>query len=916
MKDSPGHDEPAPGRPRWIVTAFCALCLLAIWYGFFLSNARYYDLVPTYFAAELWLDGQAQAVYQPEIWPALDQGDPAWRSTITKHGYPGFKNSYVYHPFYLALWLPIAGLLPLHLFNALFVLLNAAALAFIVADVLERIGRRIDGLQIPATLLLGCTYPVTYSVQLGQNVLICLAAVLIAFRALEKDRRSAAYPLLLLTAAAKPWFILLLGVLPFMGRWRDALWLGVLYGAGFVALPLLTLPRPMVGDWTVVLDRLPDVSILAYNNVSLRAFIHRALDPNWTDHLLSWQPLAVPARGHTVELIAIGVLALVCLAALLRRRTQGLLWLACPPLILIPLGVVWDHYIVMAIPALLVGLFGVHDSRLRALFMIAAASFALPAPRIVSWLASREFHALIPLVLALPFASVITATLALLWSRSPAGDEPVGRDRGQPRSHAALTGVALVIALATAACRPGGLTDSASEDAKESGPRRPDILLVVLDTVGSAHTSAYGYPRDTTPVLDSLLADATRYTRAYSTSCWTVPSHASMFTGLYPVAHHATQENWTLAPGHDTLAEILSGNGYETVAVVANPMLSEQRGFSQGFSSYVEAWRPRYRQSLSGRQQTRDEVAVQLVRDALRSRSSDRPLFLFVNFIGAHSPYDSCGEFCERYASPDGGKNVGSNLYANYIDKPFSQAEVTHLRDLYDAEVRQVDHLLGNMIETFRERDLWDDSLVIITSDHGENFGYQGHVGHVFTLNDATTRVPLIVRAPGGRRNPSDRAEPVQLTDVFSTVLAAADLDAEAHDAQGFNLLSPLPDDREVLLEYYRPLQAIGLILAAGNDQQRALIKPHNRALRGIVADRWKFIEADDGTRALYDLNGDPEELANLAGTPQQAAREQRLREQLAALRETYAATDVEPAAGTQVDEPTRRALEAIGYLE
>lgn len=916
MNDSTGHDDLTPGRPRWTVTVFCAVCLLVIWYGFFLSNARYYDLVPTYFAAELWLDGQAQAVYQPEIWPALDQGDPAWRSTITKHGYPGFKNSYVYHPFYLALWLPIAGLLPLHLFNALFVLLNAAALAFIVADVLERIGRRSAGLQVPATLLLGCTYPVTYSVQLGQNVLICLAAVLIAFRALEADRKSAAYPLLLLTAAAKPWFILLLGVLPFMGRWRDALFLGALYGAAFIALPLVSLPGPMISDWTAVLDRLPDVSILAYNNVSIRAFIHRALDPNWADHLLSWQPLAVPASGRTVEPIVIGIFALVCLAAILRRRSQDLLWLTCPALILIPLGVVWDHYIVMAIPALLIGLFGVRDSRVRALFIIASAIFALPAPRIVSWLVSGDLHALVPWVLELPFASVVSATLALMWMQSRPGDGFGEHGRESTRSPSVLTSVAVLIALTTGACRPDGLTDTAPDRATDSARRRPDILLVVLDTVGSAHTSAYGYPRDTTPVLDSLLADATRYTRAYSTSCWTVPSHASMFTGLYPVAHHATQENWTLAPGHDTLAEILSGNGYETVAVVANPMLSEQRGFSQGFSSYVEAWRPRYRQSLSGRQQTRDEIAVQLVRDALRSRSSDRPLFLFVNLIGAHSPYDSCGEFCERYASPDGGNNVGSNLYANYIDKPFSQAEVTHLRDLYDAEVRQVDHLLGNMIETFRERDLWDDSLVIITSDHGENFGYQGHVGHVFTLNDATTRVPLIVRAPGGRRNPSDRAEPVQLTDVFSTVLAAADLDPGAYDAQGFDLLSALPEDRAVLLEYYRPLQAIGLILAAGNDQQRALIKPHNRALRGIVADRWKFIEADDGTRALYDLNGDPEELANLAGTPQQAAREQRLREQLAALRETYAATDVEPAAGTQVDEPTRRALEAIGYLE
>lgn len=436
-----------------------------------------------------------------------------------------------------------------------------------------------------------------------------------------------------------------------------------------------------------------------------------------------------------------------------------------------------------------------------------------------------------------------------------------------------------------------------------------DVLVVVLDTLRQDRTSSYGYARDTTPVFDALAAEGTRYTEARSTSGWTTPAHASMFTGLQPAAHGANQEMWDLTADHTTLAEILDAKGYRTVAGVGNPMLAPARGFAQGFQEYYEGWRAQRPAvgALGG--ETTDAGTVTWLKDALAKRDG-RPQFVFVNLIGIHSPYDSCGESCGRYgATVEGGivENGWQDFYLGRLHH--DAAALTRLSDLYDAEVREADRRLGEVVAAFDAAAGDRPRLVIVTSDHGENIGEHGHLDHVFTLYETTVRVPLAVKGAGFPVGVD--ASPVQLHDVFPTVLRAAGVSLAEHPSQALPF-DEVPDGRTVVLEYDKPVQASRILLKrAANDEERARLEVYQRHLRGIVDGSEKLVEAEDGLREIYDLSVDPGEVTNLAPKRPEGALDARLDETFEAL-----GRKVTEGETTQVDPETRKALEALGYLE
>jgi len=440
-------------------------------------------------------------------------------------------------------------------------------------------------------------------------------------------------------------------------------------------------------------------------------------------------------------------------------------------------------------------------------------------------------------------------------------------------------------------------------------PGQPDVLVVVLDTLRQDRVSSYGYGRDTTPVLDALAAQGTRYANARSTSSWTTPAHASLFTGLHPAAHGANQEMWDLTADQVTLAEILSERGYRTIAGVGNPMLAPARGFSQGFQEYHEGWRAQRPSVGAVGGETTDTGTVRWLATHLAKRD-DRPQFVFVNLIGIHSPYDSCGESCGRYGAAIDGGIVENGWQDYYLGRlTHDQAALTRLSDLYDAEVREADRHLGEVIAAFEAAAGDRPKVVIVTSDHGENIGDHGHLDHVFTLYESVVRVPLVVRGPGVPVgvDPS----PVQLHDVFPTVLGAVGVPLAEHPSQG-HPLDEVSDGRTVVLEYDKPVQASRILLKrAANDDEKARLEAYQRHLRGIVDGNDKLVEAEDGLREIYDLSGDPTELTNLAPTRPEGDLD-------AKLEGAFKAVDRDVRAGetTDVDAETRSALEALGYLE
>jgi arylsulfatase A-like enzyme len=447
---------------------------------------------------------------------------------------------------------------------------------------------------------------------------------------------------------------------------------------------------------------------------------------------------------------------------------------------------------------------------------------------------------------------------------------------------------------------------------------QPNVVLIVMDTARRDRLSCYGYDRETSPRLSELAESAATYTNAYSTSSWTAPGHASLFTGLFPAAHGATQEDWDLDEHLTTMAEALSARGYRTVGIVENPMLSSDLGYAQGFGVYHGVWLPR------GRPGTGSAALGRFVEE-VEATPPGHPLFVFVNLIEPHSPYNSSRQFYDRFVS-DPGIRLEANQWRDYYvgRRSFSDAEITHLNELYDAELLYTDYIVGEMAAALRERDLLDGTVFVVTSDHGENIGDHGHMDHVFSLYETTTRIPLVIRYPTLFAPGSTVESPVQLTDLFPTILTLAGVDPDEYPSHGRSLLDDLTPDRAVLCEYYYPRQAIRGYRRL-DDRKSPGLDPYRRRIRSLTAGGVKLIWGSDGRNELYDLGADPDERVDLIDSPAHskvaAALQARLAElvdeHLSARRETLAdpaSRPETPDAG--LDEATREALRSLGYLE
>ena len=469
---------------------------------------------------------------------------------------------------------------------------------------------------------------------------------------------------------------------------------------------------------------------------------------------------------------------------------------------------------------------------------------------------------------------------------------------------------ALVVVLLGLDMVPGGPPASTTASGTPSDARW-NIVVIVMDTARQDRLSCYGYEHATSPRLVELAKSSTLYTNAYSTSSWTAPGHASLFTGLHSATHGVTQESWSMGDELITFAEVLSDRGYRTAGVVENPMLVSDRGYDQGFSTYHESWR---KKSRSG------EQAVDDFRTALGTGQEGQPFLIFVNLIAPHSPYDSSGRFRDTFVTrPEIG--IVSNMWRQYYTgrRSFSEDEIRHLSELYDAEILFTDHLIGEMIDELKELGLWDETVLIVTSDHGENIGEHSHVDHVFTLFETTTKIPMIVHGPGLFSAGGTDDSPVQLTDIFPTVLDLAGVDTSDFPSHGYSLLGDGPPrDRDIFSEYYYPAQVLSCF---GREEFREspMLRPYMRRIRSLTRGDLKFIWGSDGKHELYDLARDPDELTNLVDSQPHAAARREMEEELTAwyrdLRPNEGAAEHEDDTD-QLDEETKEALRSLGYLE
>lgn len=410
----------------------------------------------------------------------------------------------------------------------------------------------------------------------------------------------------------------------------------------------------------------------------------------------------------------------------------------------------------------------------------------------------------------------------------------------------------------------------------------PNVLLLVLDTVRALSLSAYGYERPTSPTLAALAARGVRFDRAVAPAPWTLPSHASMFTGRYP---HELSAGWStpLDGTYPTLAERLTSLGYATAGFAANlHYCSYEFGVPRGFGYYRdydvsvnEMWRTSALSSAFGlwlvqrlggysapgrlfADRMNDRLLAWFDNDRLRD--STRPFFAFVNYYDAHGPYDPPAPFDTMFSGREPPtRDSGS--------RDFTKQEVDGLRDAYDASIAYLDSEIAKLLAALERRGLLRNTIVIVTSDHGEEFNEHAQMNHGNTLYFPSLHVPLIV---AGQGIPTARvvSQPVTLRDLSATVLALVGAPAErALPGQSLASLWRVPAD-SLGGQFSDSLSPIyGEVDYARN--LPASIPVSQGSMKSVVVSGHHFILGGDGAEEMYNVLSDPWERRNVLAAPE-----------------------------------------------
>jgi arylsulfatase len=439
-----------------------------------------------------------------------------------------------------------------------------------------------------------------------------------------------------------------------------------------------------------------------------------------------------------------------------------------------------------------------------------------------------------------------------------------------------------------------------------------------VDTLRADHLGSYGYPRPTSPHLDALAAEGVVFERATSPSSWTRPAVASLFTSRLPSEHGAVTTQHRLADGVPTLAEALHAAGYQGIGVSANfPHVSLATGLARGFDSFAalqaEAepgdpdWLWPGGEGAAGERHLRaasaDEVNAELLRRL--PQRIEAPLFVYAHYMEPHSGYAPPAALRARFVRDPELDRAAPPASSEYVlelasgRRTASPAEIQRLVDLYDAEIAAADEALGRLLHALAARGIARDAVVVVLSDHGEEFSEHGGFFHGLALHRESLHVPLVIRDPrvrGGER----RSEVVDLLDVPTTLLARAGVAPPAgmrgRDLLGAGALAPRSD---LLAELHRDLRV----------ERRAGPQRHTWAL---LRWPWKTLMLRSGGAQLFDLERDPAERSPLAATALEAPV------QLVA--EGQALHRALPAPGAADEAPldpeSRAALRALGYGE
>ena len=453
---------------------------------------------------------------------------------------------------------------------------------------------------------------------------------------------------------------------------------------------------------------------------------------------------------------------------------------------------------------------------------------------------------------------------------------------------------------------------TAGEACSTGPPRRPHVVLVVVDALRARNLGCYGYARPTSPVIDRLAREGALFESAFSVGGNTTTAMPAIFTGHY--AHVRYGDPWAPAPfGMDrfrrtpgpvglpdsmtSLAEYLSAAGYRTAGFITNPFLKSTFRMNQGFDHYEEIF------NEAGVPYGSAEQVAERALGYLRGLDWKQPTFLYLHLMDTHGPY--------RKPDPDflgPGEEAQASFYARFerweklrgVEAADHESDLRYMTAAYDTSIRHADRAIGQILQLYEDHGLTDRTLVFLTSDHGDEFLEHGGTTHKGTLFEELIHVPLVARVPGAGRG-SRVGALVRNFDVMPTILDYVGLGENTDRMAALSLRAlveggPPADERTVYASF-----------------------PHVRMIR---TDRFKLLRYADGREALFDLARDPGETRNLN---EARYRDEDARRHLVSLRvlldETVRGLEAQgagegPASEGAIDAQTLEQLRALGYVE
>jgi arylsulfatase A-like enzyme len=439
-----------------------------------------------------------------------------------------------------------------------------------------------------------------------------------------------------------------------------------------------------------------------------------------------------------------------------------------------------------------------------------------------------------------------------------------------------------------------------------------NVILISVDTLRADHLSCYGYDRETSPNIDSLAGDSVLFSNVYASSPWTLPSHVSMLTSLHGVNHQVYQDDERMDPAILTLADLMRKNHFFCTAFTGGGFVSSVYGFSKGFDMYQEGGGGVHRQDAAG-------YLNKLVTEWLDVHSTDKNFFLFIHTYQPHDPYACPAPFKDMYLS-EGAKWRHINLMGHLggrpnLFKPLPEEERQNIVDLYDGEVRYTDEaLVGPLIQKLKQLGLYESTLIVFTSDHGEEFYDHKSWGHGHQLYDESLKVPLLIKFPESRFRGTTVSNIASLVDVMPTILEELRIDCAQLSLDGRSLVPVIKGKDKADRSFWADIgdnvlnSHVPQKISTNDGTNKFIL---NKKYTDKDLSFFEFLPPETEPVELYELEGDPLEKHNIANK-----RVELVNRLIRSVDVVYSQARKRKPLKPEIDEDLKEQLRALGYIK